>query len=155
MRTKRLSKEQKLQLPAVLAAIGGAATIDELEEAFQAGHRALDDHPFSTAWNERGNAMRARGWDLIEADPQGHLIPRLGERHKLSVAGETTRVGYGHNAAGVRWVWAEAEAWAIGHLKSHGVAEETAKTVWGWCFEYPHRALKVLRRRVKEPCLSG
>lgn len=125
-----------------LSAIAIAKTPKELEARCRAAHHQFKPNPPNRTWGAISKARVARAAQLIAEHPNGHLIPVLGPRHLLTVCGETYKVGYGQNGAGVRWAWAGAEKWAMGVLKKNRVRAATQRTIWAWALgDYPDRAL--------------
>lgn len=90
------------------AAFAACTTAAELEHALQNG----PPHPFRGApWRRISDARIEAGRRICAAHPLGFYIPLVGERRKLTVCGETYRVGYGQNGAGERYAWHGAQSW--------------------------------------------
>ncbi|MYE00094.1 MAG: hypothetical protein F4Y03_02280 [Alphaproteobacteria bacterium] len=133
-----------MKLTEYLDGMRAASTADALEAAIQAPY----EHTFTgPTWSRICNVRIEAGERICDGHPHGHLVPKLGKRHRLTVAGEVYRVGYGGNSAGVRYAWCAAEDWARGILvDQHGFTKRAFHAVWEWAFSYPHRALREVER---------
>lgn len=130
-----------IRLSAYLDGMRAAATSDELEAAIQAPF----NHSYrGKIWAQISAVRVASGLEICDAHPLGHLVPRLGKRHVLTVAGETYRVGYGGNSTGVRYCWHAAEQWTRDILCKRGLSRRASNLVWDRFGSYPHRCLKTL-----------
>lgn len=119
-----------------------ASTADDLERAIQAPH----DHPFQgRIWSRICKVRIEAGERICDADPNGRFVPRFGPRRRLTVCGEEYRVATGGNSTGVRYAWTYAEEWATRVLRENGFSKRAAHMVWGCAFDYPHRALGVVK----------
>jgi len=137
----------KMRLSDYLAGIRSANTADELESAIQAPYK----HSFvGPTWSRICKERLARGGAIIAAHPNGRFAPQLAGR-KLTVCGETHRVGRGYNSAGVSYVWHFAKAFSTEVLERNGMSKRAAHRIWGhWVGGYPHRCLNII-----EAALSG
>lgn len=124
-----------------------ATTAAELEAAIQAPFK----HPFcGRTWTTICKVRIEAGQRICAAHPHGHLVPRLGERRRLTVCGETYRVGYGGNGTGERYVRHAAGEWAKGLLVRAGLSQQAAHAIWDEWSDYPHRCLDTI-----EAALAG
>lgn len=134
-----------------------AATIaDELEAAIQADFK---HHFRGRSWSQICKVRIETGKRIVAAHPNAFYIPDLGPRHKLTCCGETYKVGYGQNSAGVRYSWHYAGLWAKGVLQRNGFGIRAANRLWDadW-YSYPHRCIKlvdaILAGEFKDPELN-
>lgn len=135
------TKQQLADLEPYLDGMRAAETPEALEKAFQ-----RDTMYMRFGYNSRGMKLIDKvrveaGVKLCEAHPNGWFVPRYGPNRRLEVCGETYRVGRGGNSTGVRYAWAYAESWAIGHMVRNGLSLKAAHSVWSSFRDYPHRAL--------------
>jgi len=140
---------------AYAAAFAACTTAEELEHAIQNGPK----HPFHGApWRRISDARIEAGRRICAAHPHGFYIPLVGERRKLTVCGETYRVGYGQNGAGERWVWNGAQSWARTLQMQNGLSRRATYDIWDAAPHYPHRALEIvaaaLAGKIKDPRLG-
>lgn len=138
-----------------ISAMHNAASVKELERACRAAYDAFPFRDWPNGGRSHVRIVAARikaGHALCDKSAAGYLVPRFDFRSsRLTVCGESKRVGRGQNGAGVLWVWAAAEAWALDVLKRNGVPPSARQVIWSWWGQYPHRALReaerVLRRK--------
>ena len=137
-----------MKLTEYLDGMRAAATADEMEAAIQADHK----HPFiGRTWSRICKVRIEVGERICAAHPNGYYVPRFGPRRRLTVCGETFRVGAGGNSAGVRWAWANAEDRARDILvDAHGFSKRAFHAIWGTAFDYPHRSLKAVERALAD-----
>lgn len=133
----------KIRLSEYLSGMASAVTADDLEAAIRV--------PFNYSLHGKTYARIStvritKGLDICDAHPFGHLVPRLGKRGALTVAGETYRIGPGGNSTGVRYLWHYAEQWGRDVLARHGLSRRASYSVWQRFGSYPHRCLVVLER---------
>lgn len=126
-----------------LDSMRNAKTVIELERAIRAPHRHSYCGP---TWRRICSARVESGHRICDTHPFGHFVPRLYPRHRLSVCGETYKIGYGQNSTGVRYCWYDAQQWAENVLRSNGFSARAANGIWQWWDEYPHRALRVVEK---------
>lgn len=124
-----------------LAGMRSASTADELERAIQVPFK----HAYrGSVWSRISKVRIEEGERICGLHPRGDFVPRLGPRHRLTVCGETYRVGYGQNSTGVRYCWYYAQQWVEGILKANGLSMRAAHSVWDSSLSYPHRALRTI-----------
>lgn len=129
-----------MKLADYLDGMRGANTAEELETAIQADFK----HGFrGRTWTQICKVRIAAGERIVAAHPHAFYVPRFGEQRRLTLCGETYKVGRGQNAAGVRYAWHDAGQWAMSLLIHHGLSKRAASRLWDsdWR-QYPHRALK-------------
>lgn len=137
------------------AAFAACTTAAELEHALQNG----PPHPFRGApWRRISDARIEAGRRICAAHPLGFYIPLVGERRKLTVCGETYRVGYGQNGAGERYAWHGAQSWVQSVQVRHGLSRRATYAIWDTALDYPHRAIAIvadaLAGKIKDPRLG-
>lgn len=136
-----------MNLSDYLDGMRAARTAAELEVAIHVPFK----HPFlGPTWSRISKVRRECGRAICDAHPLGAFVPRLGERHRLSVCGETYKVGYGQNSTGVRYCWHYAEQFAMDVLVRNGMSRSAAYGIWGCWSDYPHRCLEIV-----EDCKAG
>jgi hypothetical protein len=130
-----------------LEGMRSAATALELEAAIQAPFK----HSFrGRTWTTICKARIEAGQRICAAHSLGQYVPRLGPHRRLSICGETYKVGVGHNSTGVRYCWHYAGEWAKRLLVGRGFSVRAANRIWGGWHDYPHRTLVVI-----EDALAG
>lgn len=144
-----------MKLIEYLDGMRSASTAKELEAAIQADFK----HSFrGRTWSQICKVRIEAGERICAAHPHGHFVPRLGDRHALTVCGETYKVGYGQNSTGVRYCWHYAGEWAMGLLKENGFSTTAAYRIWDGWSHYPHRALSIvelaLAGKIPDPRLN-
>jgi len=144
------------QEAAYLAGLRAATTVDELEVAI----RAPFDHPYRGAkWSRICAARIEAGLAIVERSPLSWFVPRHGANRRLTLCGQTYRVGRGQNSTGVRYAWHAAGVWARGLLRNEGFSVRASHRIWdgGWN-DYPHRTLAIvdaaLSGRILDPVLN-
>ncbi len=136
-----------MTLTEYLNGMSEASTADELEAAIQAPHV----HSFQgRTWSRICKVRIAAGERICDAHPNGRFVPHYGPKRRLTVCGESYRVGRGGNSTGVRYAWHDARTWAEAVLRTNGFSRRAASEVWDSAFGYPHRALEVV-----EAALAG
>ncbi len=90
-------------------------------------------------------AVSERGAELCRAHPGAEFVPVVGKRRRLSLCGQTYRVGYGGNSTGERYCWHYAREWVAGKLRAAGMTARERQQIDDWCFSlYPHRVLSAV-----------
>lgn len=118
-----------------------ATTAAELEAAIQVEYKHLYH---GRTWSRIGKVRIQAGERIVAAHPNGRFVPRFGAGRRLTVCGETYKVGVGQNSTGVRYVWHYAQQWAESVLRANGFTMRAAYAIWDNAFGYPHRALAVV-----------
>ena len=136
-----------MKLAEYLDGINSAETAEALEAAIQAPFK----HAFTgPTWSRICKARIARGNVICAASPHARFVPTFDARRKLTVCGETYKVGRGGNSTGVRYAWCSAEHFAVDVLKRNGLSQRAAHAILGEWSTYPHRCLATV-----EDALAG
>jgi hypothetical protein len=150
-----------MTLTEYLDGMRAASTADELETAIQGARKAEPPfkHPFTgPTWSRICNVRREAGRRICASHPNGRFVPSLGDRHLLTICGETYRIGYGQNSAGVRYCWHYAQEFAVEVLTRNGIGVRAAHQIWDVAFDYPHRALGIIDEffagKIRDPKLN-
>ncbi len=132
-----------IKLSEYLDGMKQASSADELEAAIQAPFK----HDFAgPTWSRICKARIEAGRRICDMHPHGLFVPAFGEKRRLTVCGESYRVGRGQNSAGVRYAWTYAQEWAEGILRANGFSRKAAHDIWSDALEYPHRALRTVEK---------
>jgi hypothetical protein len=134
-----------MKLADFLNGLRAATSAAELEAAIQADFK----HPFhGPTWSKICNVRIAKGIEICDAHPLGKFVPRFGPGRKLTVCGETYKVGRGGNSTGVRYAWHYAGEWAMSILRREGFSVQAANRIWEGWRDYPHRCLAIVEKAV-------
>lgn len=138
------SSSSNQRLADVLRGIAEAATPHELEARFRS---TFDVWRHQRTKERIRKAVRLRGRDLCGRLDKAGMIPRYAPRStRLTLCGETYRVGRGYNSTGVQYVSTGAHEWMRETLRRHECPDALARLIMDWWGNYPHRALRAVLR---------
>lgn len=136
-----------MSIATYLDSMRAATTAADLDAAI----RDAPPHAFhGRVWSRISRVRVEAGRRICAAHPLGDYVPRIEQRRRLTVCGESYRVAFGQNSAGIRYAWADAEMFCRRVLSARGFSGRAIKLVWGWWPTYPHRALAAV-----EAALAG
>lgn len=132
-----------MKLEEYLAGMEAAQTCEELEAAIHMPFR----HTYrGRTWNRICKVRIVAGERIVAANPNGRFVPHFGAGRRLTVCGESYRVGRGGNSTGVRYSWHHAGEWAMAILRREGFSIRAAHRIWDGWDQYPHRCLATVAK---------
>lgn len=136
-----------MKLTKYLDGMRAATTAEELEAALQADFK----HSYrGRTWSQICKVREEVGLAICAAHPNGRFVPMWGPGRKMTMFGETYRVGRGGNSTGVRYAWRYAGEWAMGLMRQNGLPVRASHRVWANWGQYPHRCLSTIAAALAE-----
>ncbi|HEX7858041.1 MAG TPA: hypothetical protein VF503_30535 [Sphingobium sp.] len=132
-----------MKLSEYLDGLRAATTAQELEAALQADFK----HGYrGRTWSQICKVREEVGLAICAAHPNGRFVPMWGPGRKMTLLGETYRVGRGGNSTGVRYAWHAAGVWAMDLMRREGLSVRASHRVWECWGSYPHRCLVIIEK---------